>query len=96
MNAMIAVMKKELLDLFRDRKTLYLSLLMGPLLFPILILGLGKLASNRVSTQLEKPLELPVIGAEHAPNLVHWLSGRNVVIKPAPAIETTVSEAFTL
>lgn len=85
MNAMIAVMKKELLDLFRDRKTVAISLLMGPLLFPALILGLGKLASNRVSTQLEKPLELPVIGAEHAPNLVHWLSGRNVVINPAPA-----------
>lgn len=85
MNAMIAVMKKELLDLFRDRKTVAISLLMGPLLFPALILGLGKLASNRVSTQLEKPLDLPVIGAEHAPNLVHWLSGRNVVIKPAPA-----------
>ena len=85
MNAMIAVMKKELLDLFRDRKTVAISLLMGPLLFPALILGLGKLASNRVSTQLEKPLELPVIGAERAPNLVHWLSGRNVVIKPAPA-----------
>ena len=85
MNAMIAVMKKELLDLFRDRKTVAISLLMGPLLFPALILGLGKLASNRVSTQLEKPLELPVIGAEHAPNLVHWLSGRNIVIQPAPA-----------
>ena len=84
MNAMIAVMKKELLDLFRDRKTVAISLLMGPLLFPALILGLGKLASNRVSTQLEKPLELPVIGAEHAPNLVQWLSGHNVVIKPAP------------
>ena len=48
MNAMIAVMKKELLDLFRDRKTVAISLLMGPLLFPALILGLGKLASNRV------------------------------------------------
>lgn len=84
MNALIAVMRKELLDLFRDRKTVAISLLMGPLLLPTLILGLSKLASNRVSTQLEKPLELPVIGAEHAPNLVHWLSGRNVVIKSAP------------
>ena len=84
MNALITVLRKELLDLFRDKKTLYLSLLMGPVLFPIMILGLGKLASNRVSTQLEKPLELPVIGAEHAPNLVNYLAGRNVVIKPAP------------
>ena len=84
MNALITVIRKELLDLFRDKKTFYLSLLMGPLLFPALILGLGKLASNRISTQMEKPLELPVIGAENAPSLINYLAGRNVVIKPAP------------
>ena len=84
MNALFTVMRKELLDLFRDKKTLYLSLLMGPILFPILILGLGKLATNRISTQVEKPLQLPVIGAENAPNLVNYLAGRNVIIKPAP------------
>ena len=84
MNALISVIRKELLDLFRDRKTFYLSLLMAPLLFPVLILGMGKLASNRIATQVEKPLELPVIGAEHAPNLVNYLAGQNVIIKPAP------------
>jgi len=84
MNSLISVIRKELLDLFRDRKTFYLSLLMAPLLFPVLILGMGKLASNRIATQVEKPLELPVIGAEHAPNLVNYLAGQNVIIKPAP------------
>lgn len=84
MNALYTVMRKELLDLFRDRKTIAISLAFT-LLAPLLILGMAKLASNRMSTQLEKPLELPVIGAEHAPNLINWLSGRNVVIKPAPA-----------
>ena len=84
MNTLMTVMKKELLDLFRDKKTLYLSLFMGPILFPLLILGMGKLATNRISTQVEKPLELPVIGAQYAPNLVNYLAGRNVIIKPAP------------
>ncbi len=84
MNALFTVMRKELLDLFRDKKTLYLSLFMGPILFPLLILGMGKLASNRITTQVDKPLELPVIGAENAPNLVNYLAGRNVIIKPAP------------
>ncbi len=84
MNALITVMRKELLDLFRDRKTIAISLAFT-LLAPLLILGMAKLASNRMSTQLEKPLELPVIGAERAPNLVNWLSGRNVLVKPAPA-----------
>jgi len=84
MNALISVIRKEFLDLFRDKKTFYLSLLMAPLLFPVLILGMGKLASNRIATQVEKPLELPVIGAENAPNLVNYLAGQNVIIKPAP------------
>ncbi len=85
MNALITVWAKELTDLFRDRRTMMVSLLMGPLLMPALILGIGKLASDRVTTQLEKPLEVPVIGASNAPNLVAWLDGQNIVVKPAPA-----------
>ena len=85
MNALVTVWAKELTDLFRDRRTMMISLLMGPLLMPALILGIGKLASDRISTQLEKPLEVPVVGATNAPNLVAWLQGQNIVVKPAPA-----------
>ena len=85
MNALKTVMGKELLDLFRDRRSLLVALLMGPILFPALILGMGKLASDRISTQLEKPLALPVIGGERAPNLMAWLQGQNIVIEKAPA-----------
>jgi sodium transport system permease protein len=84
MNALFTVWAKELTDLFRDRRTMMVSLLMGPLLMPALILGIGKLASDRMSTQLEKPLEVPVIGAKNAPNLVAWLQGQNIVVRPAP------------
>jgi len=85
MSPLLTVMAKELTDLFRDRRTLFVSLLMGPILFPILILGMAKLASNRIQTELEKPLSVPVVGAEHAPNLIAWLAGQNIVIEPAPA-----------
>ena len=85
MKALLTVWHKELLDLFRDRRTLAISLLMGPLLMPALILGIGKLASDRISSQMEKPLQLPVVGARHAPNLVAWLEGQNIVVGPAPA-----------
>ena len=85
MKALLTVWHKELLDLFRDRRTLAISLLMGPLLMPALILGIGKLASDRISSQMEKPLQLPVVGARHAPNLVAWLEGQNIVVEPAPA-----------
>ena len=81
----LVVMAKELVDLFRDRRTVAISLLLGPLLMPALILGLGKLVSSRISTQLEKPLTVPVVGAEHAPNLMAWLEGQNIVIAKPPA-----------
>ena len=85
MKALLTVWHKELLDLFRDRRTLAISLLMGPLLMPALILGMGKLATDRISSQLEKPLQVPVVGAQHAPNLVAWLEGQNIVVKAPPA-----------
>jgi sodium transport system permease protein len=85
MKALIAVLKKELTDLVRDRRTLYIALLMGPLLMPAIMIGLGGLVSKKVSSQLEKTLEVPVIGAEHAPNLVAWLEGQNLKVEAAPA-----------
>jgi sodium transport system permease protein len=82
--ALITVMRKELRDIFRDRRTLLLALGLSPLLTPLLIIGLGTLGESRARSQTEKPLELPVVGREHAPNLIAWLEGQNVVIKTPP------------
>lgn len=91
--ALLVVMRKELRDIFRDRRTLMLALGMGPLLTPILIIGLGTLGESRARSQIEKPLELPVVGREHAPNLIAWLEGQNVVIKAPPRdIEAAIAK----
>ena len=82
--ALMTVMRKELLDIFRDRRTLLLALGLSPLLTPLLIIGLGTLGESRARSQIEKPLELPVVGREHAPNLIAWLEGQNVIIKTPP------------
>ena len=84
MSAVRSVMAKELLDLSRDRRTVMLGLFMGPLLFPLLILGMGALAESRARTQLESVLELPVIGAEYAPNLVAFLASQDIEAVAAP------------
>jgi sodium transport system permease protein len=84
MSAFITVFKKELKDLFRDRRTVAIQLVFGALVGPILMFAIIKLDGNRVNTQMEKPLVLPVAGAEYAPNLVAWLKGQNIEIKPAP------------
>ena len=84
LRALMIVMRKELRDIFRDRRTLLLALGMSPLLTPILLIGLGTLGESRARSQIEKPLELPVVGREHAPNLIAWLEGQNVTIKAPP------------
>ncbi len=84
MSAMIVVMMKELRDLSRDRRTLALALLLGPLLYPALMLGIGKLVEMRATTQLEKPLEVSIVGANHAPNLVAYLASQGIRTKTLP------------
>ena len=79
------VMRKELRDLSRDRRTLALALFLGPLLYPALMLGMGYLTENRIRTQVDKTLEIPMVGAEHAPNLVKFLATNGITAKAAPA-----------
>ena len=85
MKAVFIVWLKELTELVRDKRSLAIAMLVGPLMMPLIIIGMSKLATDRAKTQLEKPLEVPVVGASNAPNLVAWLQGQNIVVKPAPA-----------
>ena len=61
---------EELLDNVRDRRTLSTSLIMGPIFGPILFSVVINLSIERSRDDAQKTLELPVIGAEHGPNLV--------------------------
>ncbi|WP_449446962.1 ABC transporter permease [Thermomonas brevis] len=83
--ALLTVMRKEWLDFFRDRRTFLLSLMVAPLLYPLIFLGIGKLSQMRAETQLEKTLNVPVVGMERAPNLVRFLASYGIEAKPAPA-----------
>lgn len=85
LSTMWIVMLKELRDIGRDRRTLALTLLLGPLLFPALILGMGALAEKRAKTQIDKVLEVPVIGMERAPNLVAFLATQGIKAVEAPS-----------
>lgn len=83
-NPMWTIFRKEVLENLRDRKTVMNALIVSPLLGPILF---GVLISTMMSRELgraEKVLELPVIGAERAPNLVAFLGTRNIKIEAGP------------
>jgi sodium transport system permease protein len=78
------IFRKEILDNLRDRRTLAGSLFY-PLLGPLLIVLLFSVIGRTVSEQIEKPLDLPVQGSQHAPSLIQFLEQNDVVIQPAPA-----------
>ncbi len=78
------VFAKEVLDNIRDRRTLASALLMGPLFGPLLFAFVINLSIERSLSDVEKTLQLPVIGAQHAPNLVRYLESRNMEIVDAP------------
>lgn len=79
------VFKKEVIENARDKRTLANALLYGPLFGPVLFAAILAFVSAKELEKWEKPLELPVVGAEHAPNLVRYLAQQSVQLKPAPA-----------
>ncbi len=73
MNGFLTVYKKEVRENLRDRRSLFNSVLLGPILFPILFIGLGYFAASTQQEKVEQDLEVPVVGAQYAPNLVNFL-----------------------
>jgi sodium transport system permease protein len=72
---------KELMDHLRDRRSVLGSFIL-PIVGPLLLVGIFQLVAN---LQRERPLALPVIGAEAAPRLIAHLRAQGIDILPAPA-----------
>jgi len=85
--SMMVVMRKELRDFYRDRRTFLMTLLLTPLLFPAIMLGMFKLMENRASTQLDKDMTIPVAGSEFAPNLLAHLASHGIAARKASVAE---------
>lgn len=85
MNAAITVFFKEVRENIRDRRTVINTLFVGPLMAPLIFVLLINTLVTRELSKAEKPLPLPVVGAQYAPNLIAALKQNNVEIKPAPA-----------
>jgi sodium transport system permease protein len=78
------IFQKEVVDNLRDRRALT-STLMGTLLGPGLMLLLFFVIGRTVEDAAQQALQLPVLGAEHAPNLILFLEQNNVEILAPPA-----------
>lgn len=93
MKTIRTVYLKEVIDNFRDRRTLVSALLMGPIFGPLLFAVIINLSVSRALESATETLELPVIGAEHAPNLMTFLRSRNLDPVDPPASREAAIEA---
>jgi len=85
MNTIFIVFLKEVIENLRDRRTITNALIVGPLLGPLLFAGLTSMMITRELDRGEKPIEVSIVGAEHAPNLVEFLKQNGVRPKPPVA-----------
>ena len=85
MNSALVVFLKEVRENLRDRRTVFSALVYGPLMGPIIFVALMNTVISREMTKAEGPLEVPVIGAQYAPNLIDALKQQGLVPKPAIA-----------
>ena len=76
---------KEMRESLRDRRVLMNSLLLGPLLGPLLFLVMMRLVVGRELEKAEQPLPVVVIGAERAPELIDALKQMGLEVKPPVA-----------
>lgn len=75
----VTVFLKEVRENLRDRRTLTSAFLTGPLLGPLLLVLLLNVTLSRELEKADKPLPVPVIGAEYAPNLLDALRAGGIV-----------------
>jgi len=85
MKSILTVFLKEVRENLRDRRTVLNTLLTGPLMAPLMFVLIINAVISRELDKAEKPLPVPVVGAEYAPNLIEALKQQGAEIKDAPA-----------
>jgi len=85
MRAIKVVWLKELRESFRDRRAVINAVLLAPLIGPVIFVMITNIVLNREFEKAAKPLPVPVVGAERAPNLMQGLAEMGLAPLPAPS-----------
>jgi len=95
MRTLLTVFAKEVVDNFRDRRTLASALIMGPLFGPVLFAFVINLSIEQSLGDMDRTMTLPVIGQQHAPNLMNYLRSHNIDVVDGPADRDAAVRAVT-
>lgn len=85
MNAMLTVWWKEVRENLRDKRTVFSALIYGPLFGPVMFVLIMNFGVSQMLAKAEGPLQVPVIGAQYAPNLIAALERQGLVPQPPVA-----------
>ena len=81
MSQILAVLRKELIDGLRDKRSV-MSALLFPLLAPMLVTFMLNLQAERQRESMD--IDIPVLHGERAPDLVAWIERSGVGVVAAP------------
>ena len=81
MNAVLAVLRKELIDGLRDRRSM-MSAIIFPMLGPLFISFMFNTVTER--QRESQDVEIPIVGAERAPGLIDWIERRGYTVVEGP------------
>jgi len=76
------VLRKEVVENLRDRRTMLSAFLFVPLMGPLLFAGMTTFMVDRVVGEADERLRLPVIGSEYAPNLLQFANENGADVVP--------------
>jgi sodium transport system permease protein len=94
MRNIFTVFRKEFFENLRDRRILLSALVFGPVLGPILLAGVLQLSISQGEATFDKPMTLPVIGAEYAPTLMAVLESKDIKVERRDLDENQIRNAI--
>ena len=74
------VFGKEIVETLRDRRALLSSLVMGPLLAPLMFVGMLSISLHRSVSSLDEAIPVTVSGGANAANLVQYLREQDFAV----------------
>ncbi|MBN2543081.1 CPBP family intramembrane metalloprotease [bacterium] len=72
-NQIKVILKKEFKETLRDKRTLFITIILPIILYPVLIIGISQLSIFQVQKIQEKTFKIDIEGEEFAPGLVEQI-----------------------
>lgn len=85
MKSWLVVFLKEVRENLRDKRAVAAALLLAPLMGPVIFAAILSFVTHKQKEEFSKLLEVPVLNAEAAPNLVAYLAQNRIKAIAAPA-----------